>query len=71
MEFVLGSGVAGKRCPLCTLPTPSLVGNLDANTAAAIKVDFADWSPTDGACLRCAELYDTRMRSVSYQSSVL
>ncbi|MCF6149888.1 MAG: hypothetical protein E3K37_14640 [Candidatus Kuenenia sp.] len=56
----------GSVCPLCQFRTYSWVDNLekDPEIVQVIKSDFPDWSPEDGACDRCVEMYKSR-RAIS------
>jgi hypothetical protein len=50
----------GAHCPLCKFPTHSFEPkpeNLGADVVAAIKGDFANWTPSMGLCAQCADLY--------------
>ena len=51
--------LAGGACPLCGFSTFAWAepSDLDEATRAAIERDFAGWSPAQGACARCAEVY--------------
>lgn len=60
-------GAGGVRCPLCHFPTRDGVRAWDGELALvtqAIQADYPDWTPTQGACLQCAELYRTRVYAV-------
>lgn len=60
-------GAGGVRCPLCHFPTRHGVRGWDGEWAPvtqAIQADYPDWTPTQGACLQCAELYRTRLFTV-------
>ena len=57
-------GAGGVRCPLCHFPTRDGVRAWDgewAPIAQAIHADYPDWTPAQGACVQCAELYRTRL----------
>jgi hypothetical protein len=50
----------GAHCPLCKFPTHSFEPkpeNLGDDVLAAIKSDFANWTPSRGLCAQCADLY--------------
>ncbi len=55
----------GSPCPLCRFPTYSwmedLEGHMDEKAIEIIQRDFPDWSPADGACERCIEVYEARV----------
>jgi len=60
-------GAGGVRCPLCHFPTRDGVRAWDGEWAPvtqAIQADYPDWTPADGACVQCAELYRTRLFAV-------
>lgn len=60
-------GAGGVRCPLCHFPTRDGVRAWDgewAPIAQAIHADYPDWTPTQGACVQCADLYRTRVYAV-------
>jgi hypothetical protein len=53
---------AGTRCPLCGFPTYSFEPNPDqllAEVVARICADFPAWSPSQGLCQQCADLYQS------------
>ena len=57
-------GAGGVRCPLCHFPTRDGVRAWDgawAPIAQAIHDDYPEWTPTQGACVQCAELYRARL----------
>lgn len=56
----------GSLCPLCQFRTYSWVEDIekDPEIVRAVKNDFPDWSPEDGACDRCVEMYKSR-RAIS------
>ena len=59
---MLGEG--GVRCPLCHFPTREGVCDWEGERAAiveAIRADYPRWSPSQGACLQCVELYRSRI----------
>jgi len=59
----------GSLCPLCQFRTYKWVENLeeDVETVQDIRQDFPNWSPEDGACNRCVEMYKSR-RAISHHS---
>lgn len=59
----------GSLCPLCQFRTYRWVENLgeDVETVQDIRQDFPGWSPEDGACDRCVEMYKAR-RAISHNS---
>ena len=59
---MLGEG--GVRCPLCHFPTREGGRDWQGERAAiveAIRADYPRWSPAQGACLQCIELYRSRI----------
>jgi hypothetical protein len=57
-------GAGGVRCPLCHFPTRDGVRVWDgewAPIAQAIHADYPDWTPAQGACVQCADLYRSRV----------
>jgi hypothetical protein len=50
----------GGLCPLCGFPTFDWVecARLSPSTREAITRQFADWTPAQGACKRCIEMYE-------------
>lgn len=62
----------GTPCPLCRFPTHAWVltwthtessrsnGTTEPEVLDLIQADFPNWSPRDGACERCVELYRVR-----------
>ena len=59
---MLGEG--GVRCPLCHFPTREGVRDWPGERTAiveAIRADYPQWSPSQGACLQCVELYRSRI----------
>jgi hypothetical protein len=51
------------RCPLCRFPTTRLLGQaepLDPRVEESIRRDFSTWSPSQGVCVQCADLYEAR-----------
>jgi hypothetical protein len=52
----------GAQCPLCQFRTYHWVDNLEQEPylVDAIKKDFPEWGPEDGACERCIEVYRVR-----------
>jgi hypothetical protein len=58
----------GTHCPLCRFPTHTFEidpGELSGEVLAALKQDFPDWSPSQGLCLQCADLYRGRQLSMA------
>ena len=49
----------GALCPLCGFPTFTwaATASLEESTVRVIRSEFADWTPEQGACARCAEIY--------------
>jgi hypothetical protein len=59
-------GRASGRCPLCRFPTAELGGErepLDPRVRDALRRDFPRWSPSEGICRQCADLYEARLFS--------
>jgi hypothetical protein len=54
----------GAPCPLCHFPTFHWADGeaLDASTEASITRQFPGWTPTQGLCDRCREIYDVATR---------
>jgi hypothetical protein len=55
-----GQAAAGTHCPLCKFPTHSFEPepeNLGDEVLAAISHDFRHWTPVQGLCAQCADLY--------------
>ncbi|MBI2371266.1 MAG: hypothetical protein HYV08_13725 [Deltaproteobacteria bacterium] len=53
----------GSLCPLCRFPSHEFVERFDHLAPALIELirqDFPGWSPDQGACERCVELYQVR-----------
>ena len=53
-------GTVATHCPLCRFPTQVFEphpAQLGPQVVAAIVHDFPNWSPTDGLCTQCADLY--------------
>jgi hypothetical protein len=53
----------GRRCPLCAFPTVDFEPEpetLSGSILTTIRAEFPAWSPEDGLCLQCAELYRAR-----------
>ncbi len=59
--------VARSVCPLCAFPAVGIVREWDGGgrrqALQRIAADFPDWRPQDGACERCAEVYEVRAGS--------
>ena len=49
----------GAPCPLCGFPTFvwATPANLSEATASAIRSEFPHWTPEQGACARCSNIY--------------
>jgi hypothetical protein len=50
-------------CPLCGFPTPSLApraAELPHEVLRAVRAEFPGWTPEQGLCLQCADLYRAR-----------
>ena len=56
---------SGQRCALCAMPTAEITpaSGFRPDVIDAVRTDFADWRPDDGACPQCTELYDSRVRA--------
>jgi len=54
----------GALCPLCGFPTFhwASLERLAGRARAAIRREFANWSPELGACARCVEVYTVNIR---------
>jgi hypothetical protein len=67
LDFARGvEGRASGRCPLCRFPTAGFRGGdkpLEARVREAIGRDFPAWSPSQGICPQCADLYEARVFS--------
>lgn len=53
----------GDRCPLCRFPSFHWLfpaGRLSPSLSERIREDFPAWTPDEGACERCVELYEVR-----------
>jgi len=58
---------SGGCCPLCRMPTTTLAPDperLEPTAVEAVKRDFQDWTPAEGLCLQCADLYRSRAASM-------
>lgn len=55
---------AGAPCPLCRFATHDWADSnrFSAGLSSTIIADFPDWTPADGICGQCAELYRSRSR---------
>ena len=55
----------GGSCPLCGFPTFEWadIPAFDDDLRARIQRDFPAWSPAQGACGRCTEIYQTTIQS--------
>jgi hypothetical protein len=63
-------GAATTHCPLCRFPTRGFEpqpAELAGHVLSAIAEDFPNWSPEDGLCVQCADLY--RARRVSAEAA--
>jgi hypothetical protein len=51
----------GGSCPLCDFPTFHWVAaaGLNQQVIAAIRAEFSSWTPDQGLCNRCAEVYES------------
>lgn len=48
----------GRPCPLCGMPTFVWADETDARAALSLaREEFVDWTPEQGACARCIEVY--------------
>lgn len=49
----------GAPCPLCGFPTFAWADDsvLNENTITLIRSEFAHWTPAEGACARCVDIY--------------
>lgn len=48
----------GRTCPLCGMPTFVWADEASARAALPLaREEFADWTPEQGACARCIEVY--------------
>jgi hypothetical protein len=59
---------AGTHCPLCKFPTHNFESepeNLGADLLATIQRDFPHWTPAQGLCAQCADLYRAREMSMA------
>jgi hypothetical protein len=60
----LGRGPApGERCPACGGPTHAFVpdsAGLPTAVLARLRADIPGWTPADGVCRQCADLYAAR-----------
>lgn len=54
----------GGACPLCGFSTFEWAdaGTLEEDIRTAIEREFPHWTPAQGACLRCAEVYSSAIR---------
>lgn len=53
----------GTPCPLCRFPTFAWAEDVDllpAEVLDAVRMDYPEWTPEDGACERCLEAYQAR-----------
>ncbi len=59
--------VPGSPCPLCRFSTFDWLPHHEiARVETAIRADFPNWTPADGVCGRCGELYRSRTAAESY-----
>jgi len=61
----------GERCPLCGFPTHAFEPHPDrlpSDLVARIRADFRNWSPSQGLCQQCADLYHARSLSTVHRS---
>jgi len=58
----------GAQCPLCQFRTYHWVDNIEQEPSLveAIKKDFPEWEPEEGACERCVEVYKVRSPNIIY-----
>jgi hypothetical protein len=59
---------AGGRCPLCRFPTYAPEPSAEALPAAvvdSILADFPQWTPAEGLCRQCTDLYRARPLSAA------
>ena len=64
---------AGTHCPLCKFPTHSFESEpekLPDDLLAAIRRDFPQWTPTQGLCGQCADLYRASRLSMAAAMSL-
>ncbi|MBI3270114.1 MAG: hypothetical protein HYZ53_13985 [Planctomycetes bacterium] len=58
--------ILGSPCPLCRFPAHDWAhAPLPAAVVAAIHVDFPGWRAEQGACGRCAEMYEAQATGVA------
>ncbi len=60
LQFQTASGMRpGAPCPLCGFPTFAWAAesSLAERVAEVIRSEFPQWTPAQGACARCAEIY--------------
>lgn len=58
---------AGTHCSLCRFPTHAFEpapDRLGGDVLEAIRQDFPTWTPAEGLCLQCADLYRARKLSL-------
>ena len=59
------SGLAPVRCPLCHFTSYQLLCNWEddrASICSMVQEDYPEWSPEDGMCVQCFELYRSRQK---------
>lgn len=66
-------GAGGVRCPLCRFP--ALEGVTDwkgagAAVARTIRAGHPEWSPAQGACRQCFDLYSARLREAPAEGAM-
>lgn len=54
----------GAPCPLCGFPTFAWADNsiLTENIITLIRSEFAHWTPAEGSCARCVDIYRRQLR---------
>lgn len=63
-----GQTALGTHCPLCKFPTHSFEPepeNLGDEVLVAISQDFRQWTPAQGLCAQCADLYRASQLSLA------
>lgn len=59
------SGLAPIRCPLCHFTSYQLLRNWEddrASICSMVQEDYPEWSPEDGMCAQCFELFRSRQK---------
>jgi hypothetical protein len=62
-----GASTPGTHCPLCRFPTHVFElqpDNLGQDVLATIRQDFPQWTPSQGLCAQCADLYRANQLSL-------